>query len=502
MIDHPDRSRRAGAAGLAASLFIALTVGIAGCTTGSGQRAGTSSTAIVLDGDASEWPHAASVTADSGFVYFRFGVEDELTTIQHTASPVSLWLDADANASTGKRMTRPAGAGRMGVDVEITFSPLEPADGRAPGRGAVVRLYGDDGEPVALLPAQADLVYAPTHAAERFEARVSRHLADVVDSPGARAAAERLAKGGPARAMYVLLDESGDVAGWSDPESTVFPSASATPPVADLDLPSKDEGTIRVVSYNVFRGAPMSNPGPFGRLFQTLNPDIVLFQEWDAKNAAMYEAWFTAVVPSAQPWRAVAGPGGVGIVSRHPVRVLSSAVIEAPEGERPPRFVPGVVRTPLGEIVVGSVHLKCCGYAGSPEDVRRVEEAGAINAALRTALGSEAPAARVLAGDLNLVGSRSPLDALAEGLAPDGGDLTIVRPLVLGDGAGYTWFDPGSEFPPGRLDYALVGGGEVVRAFILDTARLSERALASIGLDRPDTGASDHRPLVVDLRLK
>jgi hypothetical protein len=84
----------------------------------------------------------------------------------------------------------------------------------------------------------------------------------------------------------------------------------------------------------------------------------------------------------------------------------------------------------------------------------------------------------------------------------DGSQLIPVHAKVLGDAAFYTWFDAASRFSPGRLDWAVVGNaeGEVVNAFVLDGQRLSDEALAAIGIDRWDTGASDHLPVVVDVR--
>jgi hypothetical protein len=41
-----------------------------------------------------------------------------------------------------------------------------------------------------------------------------------------------------------------------------------------------------------------------------------------------------------------------------------------------------------------------------------------------------------------------------------------------------------------------------VQAFALDTARLTDEALAKSGLERDDTDASDHLPIVMDLRAR
>jgi endonuclease/exonuclease/phosphatase family metal-dependent hydrolase len=147
------------------------------------------------------------------------------------------------------------------------------------------------------------------------------------------------------------------------------------------------------------------------------------------------------------------------------------------------------------------MHLKCCGTAGSAEDKTRMAQAAKINETWRSALARDGSKVRVLGGDLNLVGSRAPLETLLAGLDSDGSALAVANPQILGDAAELTWRDGKTEFPPGRLDYIAYSGAtaEVAQAFVVDTGRFSAKALASMGLDSDDTGASDHLPVVVDL---
>jgi hypothetical protein len=86
-------------------------------------------------------------------------------------------------------------------------------------------------------------------------------------------------------------------------------------------------------------------------------------------------------------------------------------------------------------------------------------------------------------------------------LDANGSDLSVAPARVLGDAAFYTWQDDKTEFPPGRLDYLAFGegGAQLINAFVLDTRRLGDRSLASMGLNRADTDASDHLPVVIDL---
>ena len=164
-------------------------------------------------------------------------------------------------------------------------------------------------------------------------------------------------------------------------------------------------------------------------------------------------------------------------------------------------FVAATATTPAGEVIVGSAHLKCCGGLGGPEEATRLAEAQAINAALKQALTGK-KGARVIGGDLNLVATRTPLEALAAGLDTAGGNLNVITAPVLGDpSVFYTWLDPAADFAPGRLDYILLGesAAQAVQSFVLDTSRLTDAALSRYGLKREDSRQSDHLPVVTDV---
>jgi endonuclease/exonuclease/phosphatase family metal-dependent hydrolase len=267
---------------------------------------------------------------------------------------------------------------------------------------------------------------------------------------------------------------------------------------------------------NVLWASPMISPPPFVRLMNTIDADVWLFQEWDIRErdqpripVADVEAWLEDNLAPKSDWTVIAGDQrGVLIASRLPLRPQGPIEIKATAIgdrramiERSVRYVAGVVETPGGEILLGNIHLKCCGGRGDSEDRQRIAEATAVSVALDEALSrSEAPGV-VLGGDFNLVGSPIPLAILKNGLDPSGIDLKSVDASVLGDNARYTWTEAGSRFPAGRLDYVLRSPSslDVAGSWILDTARLSDESLSAMGLERSDSAATDHRPIIVDL---
>jgi len=65
-----------------------------------------------------------------------------------------------------------------------------------------------------------------------------------------------------------------------------------------------------------------------------------------------------------------------------------------------------------------------------------------------------------------------------------------------------TWNDEKSRFSPGRLDWMLIDEtkSKAVNAFVLDTRSLTDASLNLMKLQRDDSKASDHMPIVIDLK--
>ncbi|MFN0132109.1 MAG: endonuclease/exonuclease/phosphatase family protein [Phycisphaerales bacterium] len=497
MLTHQTIVRRAA---MYAAVSASVLVVAAGCANRGRTVASASGAArgIVIDGDFGDWPSSRASMADADYLYFRVGVENQQMPIQASTETLSLWLDADGNAETGQRMEKPADAAGMGVDLVVEFSPRR-ADGTL-GRGVSGYSIDASGNKSPVTQGQIGLVCSPTVGSAQYEMRMARRTDEASAAEKVLAGEARTAK-----AMFVIADGSGKVTGWSDPESFAMPASGDGPARASAMLPAKRPGTIRVVSYNVLKSALMTNDAPFRRVFQVLQPDVILLQEWDADEATA-RAWFSAMVTGNADWHARSTGKDVVIVAPYPIEPLGldGIMADVPEGSTaaPVRYIAGVVKTPLGDVAASSVHLKCCGTAGSSEDIKRLAEARAIQAAMRDGMGNAGPRLRVIGGDLNLVGSLTPLDAIRIGLDADGTELMVAPTRVVGDSAIYTWSDAKSEFPTGRLDYILFSDStaDVVNAFVFDTSRLDDASLARLGLDRGDTGASDHLPVVVDLK--
>jgi endonuclease/exonuclease/phosphatase family metal-dependent hydrolase len=305
------------------------------------------------------------------------------------------------------------------------------------------------------------------------------------------------------------------------------PEARAPQPHPDpRDLERAAGTAVRVLAWNVGDRTPLLRPEPFRRVLRAADPDVVLLDEL---NPALDEAGVRALLPGGEEWTLILGTGGgrqrTAVASRLPLQAVPAlARVPWPDSVAALAGVPLLpqVRSDLasaaddgvsavgGVVTVGplrvlfvALDLACCGLAGSGEDRARAIAASAIHSAIRAALDAGEADAAVIGGDINLVGSRLPLETLRMLLDRAGGDLAAAD-LLTPDGRSYsTWRSPG-PFPPGRLDWVLFPESvlEQVGGLVLDAALLAATERARLGLEATDTQVTDHLPLVVDFALR
>ncbi len=488
-----------------------------------------------IDGDLGEWRGGVVSISTPDAVYFRFS-PGEVCNLQANDETTRLVFDLDNDPATGDRLDGPPDVGTLGVDMEILMSPpltaIDPGAAQhiinrriqrgqpaSPYVGGLTVLTHVDGVTSRFKHAAAGFIASPTYAADMFEARLDRH------APGFRGTG--LQRAGTARGIVLVTDAAGNVVRYSDPIEFELPEMGPAR-LARPALPDQPAGTIRVMSMNVLHGKPLVNPEPFARIIAAVKPDVILLQEADDMTDDSLKAWLNGYVgplPGKQDWAegvqglagevgtwdAVADPDlGVAVATPHLVarRFGEPVTVTDPTSGRPrtSRAVFALVSTPNGDVLACSTHLKCCGSAGSREDLIRKAETAAINerfAAIASTLRQESGVddeVRLIAGDMNLVGTRDPVDIIRRGLDTGGGDLIAVDTPVLAGDAWYTWRDDRNAFSPGRLDWVLVGDARPVQSFALDLRLIDPEVLTEWGLRPGDTGVSDHLPVVVDIR--
>ena len=445
----------------------------------------TTAAPIVADGNTDDWGDAeyARITGDTVFVRVPVAM---LSTFRDRA--IRIDLDADANADTG------LADNGLGVDMRIDRGQLNAED--RDRRGVLV--YNAQGLPGLVSTVDLRLHYAPSYAADVFEVRFDR--ADVPALAQSTQALVRISStddsvaGGPLLARVAVPPATGDGLD-----------------VADVSIPTKPAGAVRVMSWNVLWGGPESTPDGFARVLAALQPDIILLQEWGRADATedTVKAWFDEHAPwgeslSGATWSVSEHDAwGVAIATPHPIMGRAGDGLMAP-GTRwnfPVRMAAASVDVDGTIIAAGSVHYKCCGALDTEEDIRRMVEADATNAAMRTLAQSTNAKLIVLGGDFNMNGTYAVMERSVAGLDTDGSANTVAQPFQLGLPILGTFGRPGDNTTAPRLDFITYpdAGVRAVNQFVLDTTRLNASALQRAGLRRLDTASSDHLPVVVDL---
>lgn len=294
-----------------AALTLTACTGGGTRTSGPGVAAPTLVQPIVLDGDISEWSPSVVMTSDPWWIYLRWKVSGESRTLQSSDESLTIWLDLDTNPATGHRPTAPVAGSQLGVDLAIEFSPPK-ADGSGLGYGCRVTLPNAGGQ-TEIPHHQIGFAFAPTYASEWYEGRISRQALAALGLPEPTLTT----------AMLVLRDQQGKTLGSSAPFDTELMPADASEPRADIRVPPRPAGGLRVVSWNVWKARPMEDPGPFARVLRVLEPDVLLVQEWTSSDREI-AAWLNASVPLDEgEWTVRTTEGwGVAVASRYPLEPL------------------------------------------------------------------------------------------------------------------------------------------------------------------------------------
>jgi hypothetical protein len=418
---------------------------------------------VSIDGDFSDWDHEHLVAIDpAGDAEGAFDVTR--VWLQTHGTIVFLRFD------TGRVLNIQSGPREEGT---LRFRFTREKDGRAAEldiRGRSVRLIEASGGSTDLGWYAAGYRSAPTYANSEFELRID--LSVIGAGPGDR--------------IKLSISGSDEL---DEPVRFELTEAQQTTTDADPTLDRAPGTVLRIASLNTWRNG-MVDPeraAPLLRLLSGAAPDVIMLQEeYNTSNAdvkAAIESRFEG------EWNTVKVRDNV-ISSRMPLVQLTSL---------DDSYVAAVANhDDLGEILLICVHKKCCGAIGTEEDTRRINQTRAIIQTIdlaRARFGDDIPV--VLAGDWNLVGSRSPLDMLT---SPVGPDLRHIDARHLTTRDVYTWFAPNSAFAPGMLDLAAVDSESArSQAFLVDTRKMPPALLEGSGMRPEDSDASDHLLLVIDL---
>ncbi|MEO0587927.1 MAG: endonuclease/exonuclease/phosphatase family protein [Planctomycetota bacterium] len=460
---------------------------------------------IAVDGFTDDWAPGATVAADSDYLYFKVSFT-QMRSLWRGDESVVIAIDLDADDTTGD-----IGAIEPGADLVVQTNVAVEGDRRA---RAVVTGYAAAGDPVVIEQSVSRLHAQPTYASDVYELRIRRNPDFAGHVP-----TDALLGSGTVEVAIARFDAvTGEPVARTTRAELELPPFDPQTRLSDRPIPPKPTDGVRVLAYNVLWSGPTKaepGPEPFARLLQSADPDVVFLQEWydreldrgktPAQLAAQVEAWFDTHVGDG-PWRAVGSVArGVFVVSRYDLLDAGPEELSAEPNSRwdfPVRLASAVFDSPHGPLVVGSVHLKCCGSLGTEEDVRRLDEARVINDTLETMAATGTGFLPViLGGDYNHNGHPRVVRTMVEDLDTDATELLTLNARVFGTDDVYTYGTPDRGYRRSRLDYFSVPDSvfEVAQSFVIDTTRMSVAALDASELEADDIEGSDHLPVVADL---
>jgi endonuclease/exonuclease/phosphatase family metal-dependent hydrolase len=257
-------------------------------------------------------------------------------------------------------------------------------------------------------------------------------------------------------------------------------------PWGQMPRPPRPRATLRVMTYNVHGCLGMDgklSPARIARVIAQADPDIVALQELDvgrrrsdqvdqaheiAQLLQMEYHFHPALTVESEQY-------GDAVLSRYPLRVVRAAGLPTLENRRTPLEPRGAlwvaIDGPQGEVQVFNTHL------GLRRRERRAQALSLLDSQWLGHPDCREPL--LLLGDFNALPSSDVYRLLT-------GRLRDAQTALAGHKPRGTWF---GRVPWGRIDHVFLGGDwEVVS---IDVPR---SLLARI--------ASDHLPLVVELRLR
>lgn len=428
---------------------------------------------------------------DEGALYLRIELNRE-TLAQDgpggaIGNDIHLFLDGDDNSGTGLAIDG------IGADLEIAY-------GLRSGT-----LYTPSTQ--SLFINEIGSLVLPTHSADEFEIRIPFSVTPGLSSVVNVVTASSIS--------FFMRDDAG-IDRIPDSGSLAYTVASGiADPVIPIELGRADAGDIRILSHNVLNTQPAFNPDPFTRILQSMQPDIVSWQElrpntWTPEEARQFVEAALPLSPGEQ-WFA-AGFNDNVTITRFPILNQSNSDgnlivhIDLPNDRADT------------DLLIFNVHTPCC----SNEAGRDVEH-DRISATWRDFIDGVGPfavdpdVAVVMMGDFNMVGFVRQLITLRDGVLIDNGtfgvdfspgrdlgSLVNVRARHTHTADIFTWFNPPSSFAPGKLDYILFSSDAATlkRNFTLKTDEIPAGELTAAGLQAGDSSASDHLVMIADFDFK
>ncbi len=427
------------------------------------------------------------ITNDDRYLFLRIELEKEINLQNDNA--LAIYLDTDNNAATG-------------FDINGIGAELEWQFGNRQGTFHFENKAND------IRQNQVKIVTAPTVTDTQFEIAFDRSAEisagqPLYQSSTIKVVLKDMAEGGD------MLPEAGQIVRYTFDD--------APPPQREsISIKRGKSSHLRLLTYNVLRDNFFREDkyDQYQRILSAVKPDIIGFEEIYDHSAAETAALVEKILPTGRPdqWYNAKVDPDIITVSLYPI--LDTHPIDGNGA-----FLIDLRPDYDSQLLLIVAHPP----SGSSND-RRQKEIDAIMAFIRDVKNNSAPMTVesntpiIIMGDMNLVGYAQQVKTLLTGdivnqdrygapFTPDwdGGPFQDLMPPHTDLPMTFTWYDEGSSFSPGRLDY-IVYSGSVLKShneFVLFTPAMPADTLAKYKLQADDvTEASDHLPVVGDFSLK
>ena len=389
-----------------------------------------------------------------------------------------IYLDTDVEASTGFAI------GGIGAELEWRLGDLEGT-------------FHHDGQQTAVYHTEIRFRGQPTVTSNDFEIAFGRDTIPDGEHPLFT---------GPDVRILLIDGDTGDVIPDAGTTLTYTFDIGSTPPVEARLFERTHGDHLRIITHNVLNDRPFTgaHQAKFGRLYGTVEPDILHLQEiYDHtpdQTRDLVASWLGGT------WYAT-GNNDCKTVSRYPIAGSwaidgnLAVLIDTTEA--------------LGsELLCINAHMPCCS-----NDSGRQWESDAVIAFIRDAylpggvLTLDVDVPVMISGDLNMVGLAQQIETLITGDImnnswhgpdnppdPDGTDMHNTISRLTEKRMGYTWRNDYGWYWPGHLDFMIYSDSNIRQRhdFIVCTPEMSADALIDNGLLAEDSDASDHLIFCVD----
>ncbi len=422
------------------------------------------------------------VTSYDGVLFFYMEVGSEINLQDNNS--ITLYLDTDNNPSTGLQVKG------IGAELEYTF-------------GARSGKFWNGTSSYSITHADIGFVSIPTVTSSVFELMID--TTSVI-------AGKKLFTGSQIKIALVDNTSGGDEIPNEDGGLSYSFAVTEAQIEIQYSIEKLSSEWVRIISYNSERDN-LFDPNlkdSYSRIFKALNPTIIGFQEIYDHTAAQTAALIEEFLPSSEgeQWYSAKQGSDIIVVSRFPVD--QSFYIEGNGA-----FLINLQEKFGKDLLLVNAHTPCCANNDG-----RQKEIDAFMAFIRDAkeeggvLTLEDKTPIVIVGDMNMVGYKQQQTTLITGdivntsiygekFLPDWDSTylmdskspTTYMPSTI------TWYNKGSAFAPGRLDYVVFTNSviELKNNFVFFTNALPQDSLNKYNLLYNDvTRASDHLPHVVD----